>query len=376
MSASRFQIRLAADIGALCSRVGGGQASADTFLLGLAEIMETDGALLAVRLEDGSVAAWTRGLDDQRARRLLGQGLEPPGLELLAAGQFAWRMAEAEYAGDPVQDHVEEELLNKLGVERLLRLAVPGAVVLLCRFAGRDDFPTAVVDVVSLLESSLTGALDAVRREPAAAEAVVTPAPDSFAPRIDTAALRAWSQCPVPLVLLDESALVLSANSAARRKVDVRGNPPTLPAWLAEIVRVRLLDLQVRGLPDDASGDYQFVRPAGNRRLVRLGLAPVAADDDDGGIVEGDRWLLSVEHGGPSLEDRIAATVVRFGLTPKEAEILDLLAEGLTNRKIADVVMIVEASVKYRLKRIMEKTGTGNRTDLLATVYSQTPAGK
>ncbi len=373
MPASKSQIWLAAELGALCSRVTALDASADTLLRGLCALLEADGALLAVRLEDGSVAAWTTGLEDLRARGLLGEGLEPVGLAALASGQFPWRMTEVEHPCDPVQDALEEELLNKLGVERLLRLGVPGAVCLVCRFAGRDDFSDEVTRVLGLLQAPLADALRAPGREPAALDAVVVPIPDSFSPRIDTDALRAWAMCPVPLVLLDETALVLSANRAARRKVDVRGDPPTLPSWLAEIVKSRLADLHANGLPDDASGDYQFVRSAGTRRMVRLGLAPVAPDDAKGRAAEVDRWLLSIEHGGPTLEERVATTVERFGLTQKEADILDLLAEGLTNGKIAEAVMIVEASVKYRLKRIMEKTGTENRTDLLATVYSQTP---
>ncbi len=370
MSASRIQIWLAAEVGALCSRVVAGEAGAEGFLQGLSELFGADGALLAVRLEEGSVAAWTLGLDDRRARRLLGDGLEPEGLEALAGGRFAWRLGDVDTPPDELQDTVEEELLNKLGVERMLRLGALGAVVLLCRFAGREDFTLEVTRLLDLLLRPLADAFDTLRSGPAARAAVVTPDTDSFAPQIDTDALHAWSLCPVPLVLLDQSARVLSANRAARRKVDVRGDPPTLPSWLAEVIHARLIDLRVQGLPDDASGDYQFVRPAAGRRLVRLGLAPVTPDDENG---EGDRWLLSVEHGGPTLAERISATVERFELTQKEAEILDLLAEGLTNRKIAEAVEIVEASVKYRLKRIMEKTGTETRTDLLATVYSQAP---
>lgn len=368
VDASSFQIKLASEVGALCSRARAGDLNSDGFLIGLRELVEADGALLALRLADGSVAAWTSGLDHERAQRLLGDGLEPPGLATLAHGRPAWRLGDVDPAGDPLQDEVEEELLNKLGVERLVRLGTRDAIILLCRFTARDDFPDAVVRVFALLRRPLADAYEALRSTPAALDHVVTPQVDSFAPQIDTAALRAWSRCPVPLVLLDAGGDVLAANGAARRKVDVRGDPPTLPAWLADVVGSRLGDLSLNGLPDDASGDYQFVRPAGARRLVRIGLAPANEGPGDGG-----HWLLSVEHGGPTLEERIKATVERYGLTAKEAEILDLIAEGMTNRRIADIVNIVEASVKYRLKRIMEKTGTENRTDLLATVYSQTP---
>ena len=370
MDASSHQILLASELGALCSRVHTG-LGVEAFLQGLVELVEADGAMLAMRLEDESVAAWTVDLDDARARRLLGGGLEPQGLNLLAREYPVWRLSDAGPLGDPVLDAVEEELLNKLGVERLLRVATRGVVLQLCRFTGREDFGEDPVRVFSLLRRSLAAAFQALRDQPVARDAVLTPQRDSFAPRIDTAALQAWGNCPVPLVLLDNGGLVLAANRAARRKVDVRGSPPTMPQWLSEVVNTRLADLRTHGLPDDASGDYQFVRPAGARRLVRLGLAPV---DVGGEPVEGDeQWLLSVEHGGPTLDERIRETVARFSLTPKEAEILDLLAEGLTNRKIADATNIAEASVKYRLKRIMEKTGTANRTDLLATVYSMTP---
>ena len=108
VTASSTQIRLASELGALCARVHDGQLDAAEFLSGLLEATEADGALLSVRLEDGSVAAWTTGLDDLRARRLLGDGIDPPGLDILVGARPAWRLPEPGTAHPSLQESLEE----------------------------------------------------------------------------------------------------------------------------------------------------------------------------------------------------------------------------------------------------------------------------
>jgi DNA-binding NarL/FixJ family response regulator len=50
-------------------------------------------------------------------------------------------------------------------------------------------------------------------------------------------------------------------------------------------------------------------------------------------------------------------------LTPRETEVLKMLAEGLTNREIASGLRISENTVKYHLSAIFGKFGAASRTE-------------
>jgi len=52
-------------------------------------------------------------------------------------------------------------------------------------------------------------------------------------------------------------------------------------------------------------------------------------------------------------------------LTPRELEVLDLVADGLTNRAIAQRLGISENTVKFHLNAILGKLGAQSRTDAI-----------
>ncbi len=57
-------------------------------------------------------------------------------------------------------------------------------------------------------------------------------------------------------------------------------------------------------------------------------------------------------------EGKLAA----LGITPRELEVLTLIAEGLSNREIADRVFVSENTVKTHLSRVFDKLGARRRT--------------
>ena len=50
-------------------------------------------------------------------------------------------------------------------------------------------------------------------------------------------------------------------------------------------------------------------------------------------------------------------------LTPRESQVLALLAEGLSNKGIADRLAISDQTVKFHVASIIAKLGATNRTD-------------
>jgi DNA-binding NarL/FixJ family response regulator len=55
--------------------------------------------------------------------------------------------------------------------------------------------------------------------------------------------------------------------------------------------------------------------------------------------------------------------IVEEPLTPREIQVLELLAEGLPNKAIADRLHISDQTVKFHVSSISGKLGAANRTD-------------
>jgi DNA-binding NarL/FixJ family response regulator len=57
-----------------------------------------------------------------------------------------------------------------------------------------------------------------------------------------------------------------------------------------------------------------------------------------------------------------------MGLTARESEVAAFLSEGLSNRDMADALLISEHTVKSHLKAIFQKTGVGSRAQAVARI--------
>jgi two-component system, NarL family, nitrate/nitrite response regulator NarL len=58
-------------------------------------------------------------------------------------------------------------------------------------------------------------------------------------------------------------------------------------------------------------------------------------------------------------------------LTPREREVLQLLAEGLPNKAIARVLGISDQTVKFHVAAICGKLGAANRTDAVRRAFQR-----
>ncbi|HLK74655.1 MAG TPA: response regulator transcription factor [Streptosporangiaceae bacterium] len=71
----------------------------------------------------------------------------------------------------------------------------------------------------------------------------------------------------------------------------------------------------------------------------------------------------------PGAGDRPRAAVMPDGLTQREAEILGLIARGLTNTEIAERLFLSNHTIKTHINRIFAKTGSRDRVAAIA--YAQ-----
>jgi DNA-binding NarL/FixJ family response regulator len=73
----------------------------------------------------------------------------------------------------------------------------------------------------------------------------------------------------------------------------------------------------------------------------------------------------------PNTDAAAAAADSGSALNDKEARVLQLIAEGMTNKQIANTVFLAEGTVKNYVSRIMEKLHAGSRTELAVMAVRQ-----
>ncbi|HEX9696174.1 MAG TPA: response regulator transcription factor [Actinomycetota bacterium] len=56
----------------------------------------------------------------------------------------------------------------------------------------------------------------------------------------------------------------------------------------------------------------------------------------------------------------------RYGLSPREAEVLGLITQGLSNQKIAQALFITEETVKSHVRAVLRKLGVHDRTQAVS----------
>jgi DNA-binding NarL/FixJ family response regulator len=69
----------------------------------------------------------------------------------------------------------------------------------------------------------------------------------------------------------------------------------------------------------------------------------------------------------PRTTAHVPAHLVRFGITAREAEILQLVNAGLTNNDIAEQLFISSRTVETHISSMLQKTGADRRDQLPST---------
>lgn len=72
-----------------------------------------------------------------------------------------------------------------------------------------------------------------------------------------------------------------------------------------------------------------------------------------------------------SVAARIAERQERSGLSPRELEVLDMIAKGLTNKEIAQVLTISQFTVRTHVVHIFAKLAASDRTEAVAIASRQ-----
>lgn len=65
------------------------------------------------------------------------------------------------------------------------------------------------------------------------------------------------------------------------------------------------------------------------------------------------------------------ARIATLGITPRELEVLSLIAEGLSNREMAARLFVSENTIKTHTSRVFDKLGASRRTQAVQLAKSQ-----
>jgi RNA polymerase sigma factor (sigma-70 family) len=201
---------------------------------------------------------------------------------------------------------------------------------------------------------------------------------------------------PIRLVLCDDHAIVLQGlEQVLGRQPDLevvascRDGAAALTAIAAHRPDVAVLDVRLPGM-DGLAIVRELARTSSATRVVLLTAmlddlqAREAIDLGVAGIVLKDMPVESLVeciravHAGATwhapelvrgalrrLEADAATRSATGQLTPREMEIVRMVASGLRNKEVASQLGITEGTVKVHLHRIYEKLGIGGRIELI-----------
>lgn len=209
---------------------------------------------------------------------------------------------------------------------------------------------------------------------------------------------------PIALALIDDHAMVREGlRSVLEREPDIRvvGEAGRAAEAMAMVERtgpsVVLLDLKLSAAPGFEGLDLCAALTRAHPELAVLVLTTTLEDalvvtalrNGARGYVVKEvdtsellRAIRAVHSGENAFDPASSSAMVRGlssptgqaarGLTAREAEVLSLLARGLSNKEIARQLVVAEATAKFHVANIMRKLGVARRSE---AVYVASQAG-
>jgi DNA-binding NarL/FixJ family response regulator len=127
--------------------------------------------------------------------------------------------------------------------------------------------------------------------------------------------------------------------------------------WATAVALVR--EAEARAVAGEADRAATSLRRA-HAMASELDAGPLLAEIN---AVSG-RTRLSIEAPTRVLVDEMSAE--RLGLTPREAEVLGLVAAGRTNRQIGEQLFVSDKTASVHVSNILRKLGVNSRVDAAA----------
>ncbi len=200
---------------------------------------------------------------------------------------------------------------------------------------------------------------------------------------------------PIRVILADDHELVLEGLQALLQNEDDLQVVATAKngAQLMEAVHTHMPDVVVMDLKMPAPDGLSCLEQIRRERLPVRVLVLTAFSDGESMLEalerEADGFALKTDPPGQTIAaihqvahgQMVFPSVVRQWLTERhragpgselserEREVLERVAEGLTNAQIAERLNLSESTVKFHLQHIFDKLGVSNRTEAAAVYH-------
>jgi DNA-binding CsgD family transcriptional regulator len=164
---------------------------------------------------------------------------------------------------------------------------------------------------------------------------------------------------PLPLITMQRSG-VLIAHPLGNRQIDAAlgrllgSDPAVLVPLPSEHDRIEVLALSLTDVPSDADLELALA-------LVRGADVALSDRPDSQGTLPFSGCAVHVHYGSRTIQT----------LSPREREVVQLVAAGLRNKEIARDLHISERTVKFHLGRIFTKLGVDSRTEIALRVITE-----
>ena len=201
------------------------------------------------------------------------------------------------------------------------------------------------------------------------------------------------SKC-IRVLIADDHPVVrtgLTSMLSVQQQVEVIGSVSNGKEALTEVIQnspdILLLDLRMPGM--DGIETLRALRELHSTTRVII-LSSFEGDEDIYRAVQAGAlgYLLkdtpkkqmleaiAAVHAGKryihgQIASRLAERMMRSSLTPRELEILEMIAKGLTNKQIASILTISDNTVRNHVNSIMEKLEVSDRTEAATTAIQQ-----
>jgi DNA-binding NarL/FixJ family response regulator len=164
-------------------------------------------------------------------------------------------------------------------------------------------------------------------------------------------------QTAQPHVVLMDVRMPIMDGIEATRQITKTATPPRVLMLTTFDLDEHVYDALIAGASGFLLKDVSAERLFDAVRVVAAGEALLAPSVTRRLIGEFAR--LRPRAAGPSLS----------ALTPRETEVLRLVAEGLSNPEIADRLVVGEETIKSHVSRILHKLGVRDRVQAVVTAY-------
>lgn len=163
----------------------------------------------------------------------------------------------------------------------------------------------------------------------------------------------ALDQMPVPALVLGPEGKLLAGNRGAVELLQGPGVPYPLlrEAWAACTAR--------------EPGERRVALAGLAKGTLELRVVPMAREAGAGDA----RVVLLLRVGAVWAFDR-ARLAKLHGLTPKEAEVVEYVALGLTNKEIGDRLEVAPETIRTHISSALLKTGAKNRAALVSVAFA------